>query len=119
MCHTDRVAAYTILPGSLLLMAAVFVVWACGLATLHAPSNETTIALAIGVVLIALGNLTWYVGVSRLGVTPVAPWEIWHRSPLSVSPSGSAQHPNRSQIAGGLAILADVVYAQVISLKHP
>ncbi len=116
-----EIAAYTILPGSLLLAVAVFVAWASGFTTLHAPLNGTTITLAaaIGVVPIALGNLMWHVGVSRLGVTPLALWG----NLVPVAAIGLAAWfgaiPQPAQIAGGLVILAGVVYAQIVSLRHP
>lgn len=116
-----EIAAYTILPGSLLLTAAVCIAWASGLATLHAPLTGTTIllAVAIGVVPIALGNLMWHVGVNRLGVTPMALWG----NLVPVAAIGLAAWfgavPQPAQIVGGLIILAGVVYAQIASLRQP
>ena len=116
-----EIAAYTILPGSVLLTVTVFIAWASGLVTLHAPLTNTTISLAvaIGVVPIALGNLMWHVGVNRLGVTPMALWG----NLVPVAAIGLAAWfgtiPQPAQIVGGLIILAGVVYAQITSLRHP
>ncbi len=116
-----EIAAYTILPGSVLLTVTVFIAWASGLVTLHAPLTNTTISLAvaIGVVPIALGNLMWHVGVNRLGVTPMALWG----NLVPVAAIGLAAWfgtiPQPAQIAGGLIILTGVVYAQITSLRHP
>ncbi len=116
-----EIAAYTILPGSVLLTITVFIAWASGLVTLHAPLTNTTISLAvaIGVVPIALGNLMWHVGVNRLGVTPMALWG----NLVPVAAIGLAVWfgtiPQPAQIAGGLIILAGVVYAQITSRRHP
>ena len=115
-----EIAAYTILPGSALLSVVVFIAWASGLVTLHAPLNDTTISLAvaIGVVPIALGNLMWHVGVNRLGVTPMALWG----NLVPVAAIGLAAWfgtvPLPAQIVGGLIILAGVVYAQIASLRQ-
>ncbi len=115
-----EIAAYTILPGSALLTVVVFIAWASGLVTLHAPLNDTTISLAvaIGVVPIALGNLMWHVGVNRLGVTPMALWG----NLVPVAAIGLAAWfgavPLPAQIVGGLIILAGVVYAQIASLRQ-
>ena len=115
-----EIAAYTILPGSILLTVVVCIVWASGLATLHAPLNETTVtlAIAIGVIPIALGNLMWHFGVSRLGVTPMALWgNLVPVAAIALSAWFGAI-PQSAQVIGGLIILAGVFYAQIASFRQ-
>ncbi|MGY8994998.1 MAG: DMT family transporter, partial [Alphaproteobacteria bacterium] len=69
-----EIVAYTMLPGGIFLMALTILLWVTGLYDIHVPLNSTTVpmALFIAVVPIAIGNLMWHTGVSRIGVTLMA-----------------------------------------------
>ncbi len=115
-----EIAAYTIFPGSFLLVVLTLLVWLSGLLDVHAPLNGSTIplALAIGTVPIAIGNLMWHVGVSKLGVTPMALRANLVPVAAILLAMWFGVLPQPTQIFGGLFVLAGVLYAQFAARKH-
>ncbi|MBT5432926.1 MAG: DMT family transporter [Alphaproteobacteria bacterium] len=114
-----EIAALTILPGSLMQASLVAVLWITGLHEMHMPLNTTTISLAvfIAVIPIAVGNLMWHTGVSRLGVTMMAIFANLVPIIAILLAVWLGAEPSFHQVAGGLIVLAGVIYAQVLAAR--
>jgi drug/metabolite transporter (DMT)-like permease len=114
-----EIVGYTMLPGGILLTVLTVVLWLTGLADIHVPLNSTTVpmALFIAVVPIALGNLMWHTGVSRLGVTLMSIFANFVPVIAILLAMWFGIMPTWHHILGGLVILAGVIYAQVSAAR--
>jgi len=110
-----EIVTLTMLPGGLLLVLLALVLAAMGLFDVRAPLDGTTIPLAlyIGMVPIAVGNLLWHTGVSRLGVTLMAIYGNFVPVAAILLAVGLGARPTVWHLAGGVVILAGVIYAQL------
>jgi len=114
-----EITALTILPGSLIQVALVAMLWITGLHDMHMPLNATTISLAVflAIIPIAVGNLMWHTGVSRLGVTMMAMFANLVPIIAILLAVWLGAEPSVHQVVGGLIVLAGVIYAQVIAAR--
>jgi len=115
-----EIVGYSMFPGGVLLVLLAVVLWVSGFYDVHAPLNGTTvpIALFIAVVPIAIGNLMWHTGVSRLGVTLMAIFANFVPVVAILLAMWFGHWPTWHHIAGGLIILAGVIYAQVTAARN-
>jgi drug/metabolite transporter (DMT)-like permease len=88
---------------------------ATGLVDMRAPLDATTVPLAlyIGMVPIAVGNLLWHTGVSRLGVTLMSIYGNFVPVAAIALAVALGARPTVWHMAGGAIVLVGVIYAQV------
>ncbi|MEM7123555.1 MAG: DMT family transporter [Pseudomonadota bacterium] len=114
-----EIAAFSMLPGGLILTGIVIVLATTGLYDVRLPINLTTIALAlfIGIVPIGIGNLTWHTGVSRLGVTMMAIYVNFVPVIAVLIAMAFGARPTLFHLFGGVVIMIGVLAVQIRALR--
>jgi len=115
-----EIAGYSMFPGGVILVVAVVVMAVTGVYDIRLPINETTLALAlfIGIVPIGIGNLSWHIGVSRLGVTMMAIYANFIPVIAILTAMAFGARPTLFHLLGGIVILAGVLAVQLRTLQR-
>jgi len=112
--------AYTLAPAAGALVLLALILHWTGAYEIHAPLEFEPVAalLYIGIVPIALGNYLWHWGISRIGVNIAAMYQNMIPVAAVLVTLWMGQYPSWGQLAGGVVIVAGVLYAQLGAFRR-
>jgi len=115
-----QISGLTALTGLLCLAALIGAIGATGAAEFRVDLSWEPVLLLIyaGSVSVAIGNSLWHFAVSRVGVTVAAIFNNLMPIVAVLISLWIGTRPTMLQLAGGVVILAGVVYAQMLALRQ-
>lgn len=116
-CSQLRIAALTMTTGAVCLVGTVAVMAVAGLNPVKANLSSASLALVVylAATSVALGNVFWHFGVSRVGLTVASMHVNLIPVVAVVIAIWFGSYPTALQLLGGALVIAGVLYAQIKS----